>query len=181
LKSAGAQTGRRTRLETKCAVNEHPLSERSPARIRHRVRSIAIAFAMRPKAITSSRTRCDVMIPFRTPGHLSFNHLTSPSHWRTSLLKTLKIHDCVGQFMPAIAAKLCVKSQTASGAPRAQKGAVIGKFYLNTGDAVLLIHGDLVQISQRVFDTPHCANWIRDIQIGGIGGSSTNEQIRDAI
>ena len=61
------------------------------------------------------------------------------------------------------------------------KRAVIGEFFLNKGDAVLLIHGDLVQISQRVFDTPHRANRIRGIQIGGIGGSSTNEQIRDAI
>ena len=43
------------------------------------------------------------------------------------------------------------------------------------GNAVLLVHGELIQISQRVLDALDRANRIRGIQISGVGNMSSNE------
>jgi hypothetical protein len=89
-------------------VNEHPLSERSPARTRHPSPVNRHCVRDAAQGHTSSRTRGDVMIPFRTPGHLSFNLPFALPHLLPENIEDPRLR---GQFMPAIAAKLCVKSQ----------------------------------------------------------------------
>jgi len=58
---------------------------------------------------------------------------------------------------------------------------VVGEFFLDAGDAVLLIDGDPVQIPQRVLDALDGANRVRGVQVRGICGAPADKNVRDAI